>query len=132
MGFQAFNEDYIRRLVQGDRPVQDHFVAYFSDRLHIKLRRLLRSSDTINEIQHETFKRVLKALRTGRCIGQPERLGFYVNAVCNSVVLETIRNGRADMDAPLIHHRLRRLVEQALTVLSKRDEKLLRRFRERR
>jgi RNA polymerase sigma-70 factor, ECF subfamily len=140
--FQAFNEDYVRRLVAGDRSVQDHFTAYFAELLCIKLRTRARAPEAIDEIRQETFARVLKALRQEGGLEHPERLGAFVNSVCNHVLLEGFRNGarhspigqgaeeprdrRIDLDAHLINQQRQRLVERVLAELSKRDQKLLR------
>lgn len=142
MEFQAFNEDYVRRLVEGDRFVEDHFTAYFEELLYIKLRARARTPEAIEEIRQETFTRVLEALRQKGGLQHPERLGAFVSSVCNHVLLEGFRNGarhrpigqgveeplddRIDLDAPLIDQQRRRLVERVLAELPQRDQKLLR------
>ena len=37
-----FNEDYLRRLIEGDQETERQFTSYFSDLLRIKLRSRLR------------------------------------------------------------------------------------------
>ena len=86
-----FNEEYLRRLIDGDEATERHFTTYFSDHLRIKLRSRLRSSQMIDDVRQETFFRVFRGMRESRSIEQPERLGAYVNAVCNNVLLENFR-----------------------------------------
>jgi RNA polymerase sigma-70 factor (ECF subfamily) len=87
-----FNEEYLRRLVDGDETTELHFTTYFSDHLRIKLRSRLRSSQMIEDVKQETFLRVFRQLRASRSIDQPEKLGAFVNAVCNHVLFETYRS----------------------------------------
>ena len=86
-----FNEEYLNRLIKGDEATERHFTTYFSDHLRIKLRSRLRSTQLIDDIRQETFLRVFKGIRLSRSIEQPEKLGAYVNAVCNHVLLENFR-----------------------------------------
>jgi RNA polymerase sigma-70 factor (ECF subfamily) len=86
-----FNEEYLRRLVDGDETTELHFTTYFSDRLRIKLRSRLRSREAIEDAKQETFLRVFRQLRAERSIDQPEKLGAFVNAVCEHVLFETYR-----------------------------------------
>jgi RNA polymerase sigma-70 factor (ECF subfamily) len=95
--FQAFDADYIEALRAGDIRVQEHFVCYFTDLLHLKLRSRLRSPQAVEDVRQETFARVLMAVRKEGSLRQPERLGPFVNTVCNNVLLEHYRKaGRTD------------------------------------
>jgi len=95
--FQAFDADYIEALRAGDPRVEEHFVCYFTDLLHLKLRSRLRSPQAIEDVRQETFARVLRAIQKEGSLRQPERLGPYVNTVCNNVLLEHYRrSGRTD------------------------------------
>ncbi len=95
MQFQSFDESYVERLRAGDFRTQEHFVAYFSELLQLKLRSRLHSPQAIEDVRQETFARVLAALRGGK-IRQPERLGAYVNSMCNNVLLEHYRSSQRD------------------------------------
>ena len=95
MQFQTFDESYVERLRAGDFRTQEHFVAYFSELLQLKLRSRLHSPQAIEDVRQETFARVLAALRGGK-IRQPERLGAYVNSMCNNVLLEHYRASQRD------------------------------------
>jgi RNA polymerase sigma-70 factor (ECF subfamily) len=74
-----------------DPVVEEHFAAYFSKLLMIKLRARGANAFTIHEITQETFFRVLKALRSPGGIQNEERLGAFVNAVCNNILFEQHR-----------------------------------------
>jgi RNA polymerase sigma-70 factor, ECF subfamily len=89
--FQAFDAPYVERLRSGDFRTQEHFVAYFSELIQLKLRARLRSPQAIEDVRQETFARVFAALRSSSGIRQPERLGAFVNSICNNVLLEQYR-----------------------------------------
>ncbi|PYX40029.1 MAG: hypothetical protein DMG83_27395 [Acidobacteria bacterium] len=90
--FQAFDAPYVERLRSGDFRTQEHFVAYFSELIQLKLRARLRSPQAIDDVRQETFVRVFAALRSPGGIRQPERLGAFVNSICNNVLLEHYRS----------------------------------------
>jgi len=89
--FQSFDASYIERLCVGDRHTQDHFVYYFTQLLQLKLRSRLKSPQAIEDVRQETFARVLATLRKDGALRQPDRLGAFVNTVCNHVLLEHYR-----------------------------------------
>lgn len=96
MQLQSFDESYVERLQAGDFRTQEHFVAYFSELIQLKLRSRLNSPQAIEDVRQETFTRVFAALRDGK-IRQPERLGAFVNSMCNNVLLEHYRaSSRSD------------------------------------
>ena len=91
MQLQSFDESYVERLRAGDFRTQEHFVAYFSELIQLKLRSRLNSPQAIEDVRQETFTRVFVALRGEGGIRQPDRLGAYVNSICNNVLLEHYR-----------------------------------------
>jgi RNA polymerase sigma-70 factor (ECF subfamily) len=94
--FCTFDASYIERLSAEDPRTQEHFVRYFTELLQIKLRSRLQSPQAIEDVRQETFARVLNALRKEGAIRQPERLGAFVNTVCNNVLFEHYRlSGRS-------------------------------------
>ena len=95
MQLQSFDESYVERLQAGDFRTQEHFVAYFSELIQLKLRSRLHSPQAIEDVRQETFTRVFAALRGGK-IRQPERLGAFVNSLCNNVLLEHYRASSRD------------------------------------
>src|SRR5580658_5054151 len=92
---QSFDEPYVERLQEGDFRTQEHFVAYFSELIQLKLRSRLHSPQAIEDVRQETFTRVFAALRAGK-IRQPDRLGAFVNTMCNNVLLEHYRASSRD------------------------------------
>lgn len=89
--FQTFDADYIEALCAGDLRVQEHFVGYFTELIHIKARSRLPSQQAVDDVRQETFARVLTTLRKENGLRQPERLGAFVNTVCNNVLFEHYR-----------------------------------------
>ena len=98
MQFHAFDSLYLEQLRAGDFRTQEHFVAYFSELIRLKLGKRLHSRPEIEDARQETFTRVLSALRRDDGVRQPERLGAFVNSVCNNVLLEHYRS--ASQEAP--------------------------------
>ena len=86
-----FDSDYVQRLRDSHPETEAHFVSYFRQLLRIKLRARYLAADVIDDIQQETFIRVFRALRTDGGIRQPDRIGAYVNSVCNFVLQEHYR-----------------------------------------
>jgi RNA polymerase sigma-70 factor (ECF subfamily) len=93
--FDSFDEAYVARLRAADSATERHFVSYFSALIQIKLRSRLPSREAIEDARQETFARFFVALRTGKIL-QPERLGSFVNSICNNVLKEQYRSGRRD------------------------------------
>jgi RNA polymerase sigma-70 factor, ECF subfamily len=140
--FFDFNEDYLEQLRNRDFLTEQHFFNYFSKLLVIKLRSRVRSSQAVEDIQQETFLRVLKTLRTGEGIRSPEKFGAFVNAVCNNVLLEYYRSPShsslsdensvdppdrtIDLDGMLTTKQTREHVRRILDQLPEKDRRLLR------
>jgi RNA polymerase sigma-70 factor (ECF subfamily) len=137
-----FDEAYLKRLCDRDFQTEQHFVAYFSKLLLIKLRSRLRGSSAVDDIRQETFVRVLKTLRTEGGIRSPGGLGAFVNSVCNNVLLEFYRSSShstsadedpvdrpdhsIDLDGMLATKQIREQVREILGQLSEKDRRLLR------
>lgn len=142
MEFFTFDHAYFERLCAGDPETEGHFVAYFSELVLIKLRARYLPSDAIEDIRQETFVRVLGAIRRRTGVEKPERLGAYVNSVCNNVLMEYRRSSTRhpqmpetaleipdrtiDMDGALISDNARRVVQLILTKLPDKDREILR------
>jgi RNA polymerase sigma-70 factor (ECF subfamily) len=90
--FSSFDASYVGNLCAGDPQTQQHFVAYFSQLLKLKLRSRLNSPHAIEDVCQETFARVFSVLRKDGGLRQPERLGAFVNVVCNHVLSEHYRS----------------------------------------
>jgi RNA polymerase sigma-70 factor (ECF subfamily) len=139
---QSFDDSYVERLREGDFRTQEHFVAYFTELIHLKLRSRLHSPQAIEDVRQETFARVLAALRGGK-IRQPERLGAFVNSMCNNVLLELYRASarstsledeeqddfptlNIDVLGAIATKRMGEKVREILNELPERDRRLLR------
>lgn len=90
--FHTFDAHYIEGLCAGDLRIQEHFVGYFTELLHLKLRSRLQSRQAQEDVRQETFARVLTTLRKDNGLRQPDRLGAFVNTVCNNVLFEHYRS----------------------------------------
>lgn len=142
MQLQSFDESYVERLRDGDFRTQEHFVAYFSELIQLKLRSRVNSPQAMEDIRQETFTRVFVALRGGK-LRQPDRLGAFVNSMCNNVLLEHYRSSSRDTsledeeqkDFPAITvdvvgaiaaHQTGEKIREILDEMSEKDRRLLR------
>lgn len=141
--FHSFDEAYVERLRAGDFRTQEHFSTYFGALIQVKLRSRLQSRESIEDIRQETFARFYAALREGK-IQHPERLGSFVNSVCNNVLLEHYRSNThhaslddddktlelpgpvTDMLGGLVAKEMEEKVREILDQLPERDRRLLR------
>jgi len=96
--FQDFDRYYLDRLRSGDVSTQQHFVAYFGELIRLKAGKRLRSIAAIEDVRQETLARVLRLLAE-QSIHQPERLGPFVNSVCNNVLHEHHRLSSREVSA---------------------------------
>ena len=124
--------------------MEKHFVAYFSQLLLLKLHSRVRSPQLIEDVCQETFLRVLQVVRRDGGLRHPERLGAFVNQVCNNVLLEkyreTIRHTpmpdappdpadtTIDLDKDIVTQERKQIVERVLSELSEKDRALLRKI----
>ncbi|HEY3971701.1 MAG TPA: sigma-70 family RNA polymerase sigma factor [Candidatus Sulfotelmatobacter sp.] len=140
--FQSFDEAYLSRLRSGDYRTQEHFSAYFSALIKIKLGSRLNAPEAIEDVRQETFARFFVALRDGKIL-QPDRLGAFVNSICNNVLLEHYRSStrstsldedeeknfpalNVDFVGALSAKEREKKVREILEKLSERDRRLLR------
>lgn len=137
----VFDDDYVRRLREGDRETAAHFHAYFRELLLLKLRRRLRSLEAIDEVRQEVFTRCIANLHQ---LNDARKLGAFVNSICNRVLMEYYRaEGRTEsleeqadialseslsnsMDAALDSARNTARVRRVLETLPERDAQILR------
>jgi len=89
----TFDEAYVGRLREGDPSTESHFVEYFSKLIQIKLRARFLATEVMDDLRQETFARVIRSLRSEGGIRHADRLGPFVNSVCNNVLLEYYRSG---------------------------------------
>lgn len=140
--FHTFDRSYLDRLRSKDAQTQEHFIAYFTRLIHLKLRRYSHTGIAADDICQETFSRVLLALQAENRIRQPERLGAFVISVCSHVLMEQQRYGRketpiedakVEISDPAIgaldiiaKRQMRDKVHQIVNRLSERDRYLIR------
>lgn len=138
---QSFDQEYVRRLTEGDPEVERNFTDYFGDLLLIKLRSRLRSRQFVEDAKQETFLRVLTTLRKKGGLEHPERLGAFVNSVCNNVLFEFFRSEsrtypmtadgpepadeHPDLETALVSEERNGQVRAILAELPKKDRELL-------
>ena len=99
MQFQEFDRSYMDRLRSGDSQTEVHFVSYFRELIRMKAFKRLGSNEAVEDVQQETFTRVLRIVQEDR-VQQPERLGAFVNTVCNNVMREYCRSSYHEVPAP--------------------------------
>jgi len=138
----AFDEAYLVRLREGDPSTEHHFVGYFSQLLQLKLRARYLAPEVVDDLRQETFTRVIRTLRSEGGIRQADRLGAFVNSVCNNVLSEHYRSATRSVplepdhaEAPdkvlnlerwIISDELQRVVRRLLAQLPERDQQILR------
>jgi RNA polymerase sigma-70 factor (ECF subfamily) len=137
---EIFDREYVDRLRNRDPETEAHFTLYFGNLLRIKLRRRLRSVQLIDDLRQETFLRVLTALRQNG-IEHPERLGAFVNAVCDNLLYELYRaesrspkslpehldvpDGHAGLSSTLVDEERKDQVRKVLQGLPPKDRSVL-------
>jgi RNA polymerase sigma-70 factor (ECF subfamily) len=142
MDFFTFDDEYVRRLREGDRWTEEHFLSYFQQLLLIKLRRRLPSLQAIDDVRQEVFVRVFRMLRAeDGGLRDGRKLGAYVNTVCNNVLFEQYRQGNRDeplldehrelptsedVESALVAAEEREQVRRVIAKLPKRDADILR------
>jgi len=142
LDFYEFDGPYLERLCSGDFRTQEHFVAYFSELIQLKLRSRLQSPQAIEDLRQETFARVFGVLRGPTGMRQPERLGAFVNSTCNNVLLEYYRSSARntpiddeedtkipdtamDVVSIIAHKQMEQKVREILDELPERDRRVL-------
>jgi RNA polymerase sigma-70 factor, ECF subfamily len=139
--FVSFDAEYVRLLTERDSETERHFVAYFGELIRIKLRSKLKSPQLIEEVRQETFLRVINTLRRKGGLQHPERLGAFVNTVCNNVMMESIRgesrtnqypdegfdpvDARVDIESDLVTEERKKTVKTVLDGLPQKHRELL-------
>ena len=138
----SFDEAYLQRLRGSDPATEAHFVSYFSHLLRLKLRTRMLPAHLIDDISQETFLRVLVAVRVKNDIHDANRLGPYVNSMCDNILREhwrtSVRNqhvdletvevldDRPDLEQAMLQEENRKQVGEVLATLSPRDHDCLR------
>jgi RNA polymerase sigma-70 factor (ECF subfamily) len=95
----AFDDGYLRRLVQGDSGTEQHFVEYFGRLIRAKARARINDPHWAEDVCQETFLRVFRKLRSEDGVRNAPALGAFVHAVCRNVLHES---GRARARHPQV------------------------------
>ena len=117
-------------------------MEYFSQLLQLKLRARYLAPEVVEDLRQETFTRVIRTVRSEGGIRQADRLGAFVNSVCNNVLSEHYRsawrNVPLEPDPPetpervlnlerwIISDETQRTVRRLLAGLPERDRQILR------
>jgi RNA polymerase sigma-70 factor, ECF subfamily len=143
MDFFPFDDDYVRRLRDGDRLTEDHFVSYILPILRIKVRNRLSSREAEDDAVQETLVRVFRMLRgpTDSGIRNGHSLGAYVVRVCDNVIKEGYRRDKRtdplddklleylvsfeNTEDDLIKEQQRECVRRVVSEMDERDKKIL-------
>jgi len=140
--FQKFDDAYLESLRKGDRRTEEHFVHYFSELIHLKLRSRLNSRDAIEDVRQETFARIFVLLRDKKGVRNASALGALMNSICNHVLLEyyrshskseamedasemDIQSDETDVLDVMVSKDTQKTVRKILEKLSERDRQLL-------
>jgi len=139
---KVFDQDYVNRLTEGDPETEGHFTQYFGALLLIKLRGRLRSPQLVEDARQETFLRVLNVLRNKGGVQHPERLGAFVNSVCEHVLSELFRAGSrfqqvpenavepadetANAESYCLSEERKNIIRRVMITLAKPDQQILR------
>ncbi|HYC62701.1 MAG TPA: sigma-70 family RNA polymerase sigma factor [Thermoanaerobaculia bacterium] len=138
MDFFAFDDEYVRRLREGDRWTEEHFERYFDVLLRMKLRGRLRPGIDADDVIQDVFMRVMNGLRSGGGVREGSKFGSYVNSICNHVVSERARSDRPseelnddfasvdDILADLVTEETKARVRRILDAMPPRDAEVLR------
>lgn len=137
----SFDAEYLRRLKDREPATEEHFVAYFTPRLHVKLRQRGFPLHVLDDIRQETFFRVLTAVKASSVL-YPEKFGAFVASVCDKVILEKYRefarnqhldvesmdlpDGRASLESVVLLKEKKRIVAEVLDQLSPKKRNILR------
>lgn len=89
--YHLFDEAYSRALQNRDPETENHFVAYFSRAIQLKLRSRLRYQDLVDDVLQETFRRLFAYFRSGKTLNNPASLPAFVHKVCDNVMYEHLR-----------------------------------------
>lgn len=138
----VFHAGYLESLKARNSTTEEHFVSYFRPRLRSLLRKTGASSDEVEDLQQETFVRVLAAIESSKAVRHPERFGGFVRAVCTNALLEQYRRRKRytelddsidvitdnaqDQHALLLTQERNKAVWRIISRLSLRDRRVLR------
>jgi RNA polymerase sigma-70 factor (ECF subfamily) len=98
MDFFQFDDDYVRRLREGDRETVERYVDYFKLPLTRMLRRRGISIDDCEDVLQITHLRVINELWNGKGIRDSHAFGGWVHTICTHVAQELERKRRETVE----------------------------------
>jgi RNA polymerase sigma-70 factor (ECF subfamily) len=98
MDFFQFDDEYVRRLREGDRETVEHYVDYFKLPLLRMLRRRGISLDDCEDVLQITHLRVIQELWNGKGIRDSHAFGAWVHTICTHVAQELERKRRETVE----------------------------------
>lgn len=137
MDFFTFDDEYVRRLREGDPETVAHYFKYFNFFLGRKLHGRVPFSD-VEDVTQEVHVRVFTYLGSGKPIHDSSRFGAFVFGFAENIVRERGRANRhteeldeqlsADIDIlrDVIAAETKQRVHRVLASLEKRDADILR------
>jgi RNA polymerase sigma factor (sigma-70 family) len=93
MDFFTFDDEYVRRLREGDPATVKHYFGYFTPLLKATLRGRVPPNDVDDAVQ-TVHLRVLTNLKNGKGPEDGRKLGAYVYGICKNVRMEYLRGDR--------------------------------------
>lgn len=139
MDYFPFDDDYVRRLREGDPTTEEHYSSYFPPKLRIVLGVMgLRAQDADDVIQ-DTLMRVLVKVKANE-IRDGHTFGKYVVTTCRNIAKEEFRKSRKtdqlddgderpnddNPETVAIKHQLSLLIQMLVSSLGERDAAVLR------
>jgi RNA polymerase sigma-70 factor, ECF subfamily len=139
MDYFPFDDDYVRRLREGDPATEEHYSSYFPPKLQIVLRLIGTPAQDADDIIQDTLMRVLIKVRADE-IRDGHTFGKYVVTTCRNIAKEDFRKKRktdqlserydkANRDNPetdAIKHQLNLLILMLVSSLGERDAAVVR------
>jgi len=136
MDFFTFDDDYVRRLRDGDPATVAHYLEYFNFFLGRRLLGRVPFSD-INDIKQEIHLRVFTYLGSGKEIRDSKRFGAFVFGFCDNIVrergrlhtteiLDDVYSADVDLLRDLITADEKAKVHRTLDALKPREAEILR------
>lgn len=139
MDYYPFDDDYVRRLRDGDRVTEEHYSSYFPPKLQIVLRILGTRAEDVDDVIQDALMRVLVKVRANE-IRDGHTFGKYVVTTCRNIAKEEFRKSKKteplpdgkdwpDPDNPLnnaISRQQKALIRAVLAEMEERDATILR------
>lgn len=136
MDFFTFDDEYVRRLRDGDRATVEHYFQYFNFFLKRRLQGRVPSDD-VDDVIQTVHARVFAYLGSGKEIRESGKFGAFVIRFCDNVVhergrvhatevLDDVYPADDDLVGELITAEEKTRVHRTLDTLKPREAEILR------